>query len=173
MPVRTRQLVTLTVTVAIATLLTVQHLTGGVPSHSFLARDDMPSISNWWGLLTLPALTWLSLSNVASRLERGAITTRTAVLGGVGAGLFGLLLAVSFTLGYAEIPRLQVRALPLIALVVPVSRAECLLGFVLAMSYTFGGVLPLVVGSVFALMGAVIYEAPRWVARRLRISRGI
>lgn len=173
MPVRIRVLATLTVTVAIAALLVGQHLTGGVPSHSFMARDDMPSISNWWGLLTLPVLTWLTLGNVASRLERGAITPRAAVIGGLSAGLFGLLLAVSFTLGYAEIPRLQVRALPLIALVVPVYRAECLLGFVLAMSYTFGGVLPLVIGSVFALMGAVIYEAPRWVARRLRISRGI
>lgn len=171
MPVRTRELATLAVTVAIAALLVGQHLTGGVPSHSFMAREDMPSISNWWGLLTLPLLTWLTLGNVASRLERGAVTARAAVIGGVSAGLFGLLLAGSFSLGYAEIPRLQVRALPAIALFVPVYRAECLLGFVLALSYTFGGVLPLLIGSVFALIGAVAYEAPRWIARRLRMSR--
>ena len=171
MPLRSRVFATLAVTVAVATLLIWQHLHGGVPSHSFLARDDMPSISNWWGLLTLPALTWGALANIASRLERHSVTTRAAVAGALGAVLFGALLAGSYSLGYSDIPRLQIRVLPLLALVLPIYRAECLLGFVLALSYTFGGVLPIVIGTVFALIGALIYRAPRWLLRRFRVER--
>jgi len=59
---------TLTVTAVILSLLVWQHLHGGVPSHSFLARDDYPSISNWWGALLLPALTFFLTGRMGARL---------------------------------------------------------------------------------------------------------
>ncbi len=170
MPIRSRVFATLAVTIAVTALLLWQHLHGGVPSHSFLARDDMPSISNWWGLLTLPALTWWTLDNVTARLSQHRVTTRAAMAGAIGAAVFGALLAGSYSLGYSDIPRLQVRALPFLALILPIYRAECLFGFVLALSYTFGGVLPLVIGTVFALIGALLYRAPRWLLRRFRVK---
>ncbi|HSF52731.1 MAG TPA: hypothetical protein VLA71_03215, partial [Algoriphagus sp.] len=45
----------------------------------------------------------------------------------------------------------------LAALFLPIYRAECLLGFVFGMTYTFGAVLPTLVGSILALIGAAIY----------------
>ena len=37
-----------------------EHTHGGVQSHHFLARPDLPAISNWWGLIILPSLGWLA-----------------------------------------------------------------------------------------------------------------
>lgn len=162
---------TIAVAATITALLVWQHFNGGVPSHSFMARADMPSISNWWGALTLPLLTWFALGNVAARLSAGRVSERAALGGAAGALIFGLVLAVSFELGMNEIPSAQVRLVPLIALFAPLYRAEYLLGFVLALAYTFGGVLPLLIGTVLAAGGAVLYLAPRWLLRRFRVKR--
>lgn len=165
---RLRVSLTLAVAATMGGVLAWQHFKGGVPSHSFMARDDMPSISNWWGVVTLPLLTWFALGNVAARLAAGRVTERAAIGGALGALLFGLVLAVSYEIGFNVIPGMQVRILPLIALLLPIYRAEYLLGFVLALAYTFGGVLPIILGSVFAAGGAVIHLMPRWLLRRFR-----
>lgn len=162
---------TLAVTAVIGTLLVWQHFNGGVPSHSFMARDDMPSISNGWGALTLPLLTWFALGNVGTRLAAGRVTERAATLGALGGLLFGAVLATAFELKYNDIPGAQVQLVPVFALFVPIYRAECILGFVLALAYTFGGVLPLIIATVLAVIGAVMYHAPRWVLRRFRVKR--
>lgn len=171
MPRHIRVAATLLIAIATAALLTWQQLHDGVPAHSFLARDDMPSISNWWGLLTLPLLTWFALGNTERRVAAGRTTAPAALAGFVGAAMFGAILAITYTLGYADVPRIQVRVLPLIAIALPIYRAEYLLGFVVALSYTFGGVLPLVIGSVFASVGAALHLAPRWLLRRFRVKR--
>jgi hypothetical protein len=36
--------------------LAYEHFTGGVQSHNLLNRPDLPAISNWLGLVTLPLL---------------------------------------------------------------------------------------------------------------------
>ncbi len=159
------------VAVAVGALLSWQHLHDGVPAHSFLARKDMPSFSNWWGLLTLPALTWFAVGNIQSRLADHRVSTRSAAFGFFGALLFGLVLAVAFELGFNAIPSAQIQLVPLIALLLPIYRAESLLGFILALSYTFGGVLPLIIGTVLATGGAALYLVPRWALRRFRMKR--
>jgi len=151
---------------AIWSLLLWQQFHDGVPSHSFMARDDMPSISNWWGALTLPLLTWFTLGNIGTRRAAGLVTTRGALAGGLSALLFGAVLAGAYAFNLNAIPNAQIGMVPLIALFVPIYRAEFVLGFVLALSYTFGGVLPLIIGGVLAAAGAVIHLAPRWVLRR-------
>lgn len=164
---RKRASLTLVVAVVVWTLLLWQHTHRGVPVHSFMARDDMPSISNWWGALTLPLLTWFAFGNTQARIADGRSTAKAALAGGIGALLFGVVLAASYALGHSGIPDIQVRLLPFFALAFPIYRAEYLLGFVLALSYTFGGVLPIIIGTVFALVGAILYLTPRWLVRRL------
>lgn len=168
---RIRVGLTTAVAIAITGLLLWQYFTVGVPSHSFMAREDMPSISNWWGALTLPLLAWLALGNVAARISAGRVSERAALGGALGALLFGLVLAISYELRIDDIPKAQVMLVPALALFVPLYRAEYLLGFVLAMAYTFGGVLPLVIGSVLAAAGAIIYLLPRWLLGRFRVKR--
>jgi hypothetical protein len=152
------------ITLAIWSLLAWNHYHGGVPSHSILARKDMPSISNWWGALLLPLLTWFLLYRVQKRLSRTMATNSelsmipTEVMYGfAGALLFGIALSTFYTLGYSAIPGYMVNSLFLIALFFPIYRAECLLGFVIGMTFTFGAVLPTGIGSIFALIGAVLY----------------
>lgn len=44
-----------------------EYSNGGVVTHHLLARPDLPGISNWWGLLTIPLLTWLTLTLIQRR----------------------------------------------------------------------------------------------------------
>ncbi len=161
---RTRLLLTGIVTIAIWSLLTWNYYNGGVPSHHILAREDMPQISNWWGGLLLPLLTWFLLYRIQKRIVRNAgknaqaTTPAVSIFYGFAGGLlFGMLLSLFFSLGYMEIPGYMLMGLLVLALWLPVYRAECLLGFVIGMTFTFGTVLPTGVGTILALIGVVLY----------------
>jgi hypothetical protein len=156
------------VSIAIWSLLAWNYYHGGVPSHSILARADMPSISNWWGALVLPVLTWLLLYRVQRRLanvwnENSNFIglPNEVVYGFAGALLFGITLSTVYALGYKDIPGYMVNSIFIMALFFPIYRAECLLGFVIGMTFTFGAVLPTGIGSIFALIGAVLYLGVR------------
>lgn len=172
---RLRLRMTLAVSAAIWSLLVWQHVHGGVPSHSFLARSDMPSISNWWGAVSLPAATWFLTGRVAKRLyaqSSDGMTAnaewRTIQLGYAGALLYAVALAFAYTTGRNEIASLLFQSLPFIGLLLPIFRAECVLGFVLGLTYTFGAVLPLFIATIISAAGAVLYLLPRAVVRRIR-----
>jgi hypothetical protein len=128
----------------------------------------MPSISNWWGGLLLPMLTWFLLYRIQRRVTKSVDEKSSdvklpmeVVYGFSGALLFGILLSAFYTLGYAAIPGYMVNSIFIIALFFPIYRAECLLGFVIGMTFTFGAVLPTGIGSIFALIGAVLYLGVR------------
>lgn len=156
---------TLLVTAAIWTLLAWSHYHGGVPSHHFLARADMPAISNWWGGLLLPALTWGLLRRIrqhafgktASPYFDASRPLRRVLYGFGGALAFGLLIAGLFTAGESDMAGNVMLGLFAFAFFVPIYRPECLLGFVLAMTYTFGAVLPMIIGTMLGLVGLVLH----------------
>jgi hypothetical protein len=163
---KTRLYFTAFVTLAIWSLLAWNHFHGGVPSHNILARADMPSISNWWGGVLLPLLTWFLLYRIQRRIkspnEKSDVKLLLEIVYGfAGALLFGVLLSTFYTLGFADIPGYMVNSIFIIALFFPIYRAECLLGFVIGMTFTFGAVLPTGIGSIFALIGAVLYLLAR------------
>lgn len=159
-------------------LLVWQHLHGGVQGHSFLARADMPRISNWWGALLLPLLTFLLTGAMLARLESavaaGQQITRPAhamMLAFLGALAYGLALIASVATGRSEVSWLLFRSLPLVALLWPVYRAEYVLGFVLALTYSFGAVLPTVIAGVVAGMSFVLHLTLRRGLRALLARR--
>jgi len=144
--------------------VTWEHFNGGVISHHLLHRSDMPAISNGWGLLLVPALTWFLAGRIQRRIalhsgEEGAAAKLpvAVVTGFVGSLLFGILLAVSFTMHYESIVSYLFQAMLLLAVLLPVYRAECVLGFVLGMTFTFGAVLPTVVASAIGAGSAVLH----------------
>lgn len=152
------------VTIGIWSLLAWDHYHGGVPSHHLLNRKDLPAISNWWGGLLLPLLTWFLLDRIQKRfmqdkVEKSTVLKRRAkiIYRFTCALLFGILLSLFFTFGYTDISGYMFIVLFLLALFFPVYRAECLLGFVIGMTFTFGGVLPTAVGSILVLIGALLY----------------
>ncbi len=149
------------ITIAIWSLLAWNHFNGGVPRHHLLANKDLPSISNWWGAVLLPLLSWFLLYRIRKRILRNDVEQSrfpvTVLYGFTGSLLFGILLSVFFTLGYTTVPGYMLMGLLVLALFVPVYRAECLLGLVIGMVFTFGTVLPTLVGSVLVLIAAVLY----------------
>ncbi len=162
---KTRLYLTAIVSVAIWSLLAWNYYHGGVPSHHLLAREDMPAISNWWGGVLLPVLTWFLLYRVEKRIKdkNSAQLPKSVVYAFVVALLFGVLLSTFFTLRYSGIPGYMLQSVFVIALFFPIYRAECILGFVIGMTFTFGAVLPTGVGAVLAVIGFVLY----WLGRKL------
>jgi hypothetical protein len=143
-------------------LLLWQHSHGGVPNFHFFDRADMPAISNWWGGLLLPFMTWFLIGRTQRRIaSQGEASKRYAVIAFLCALLFGVLLTVFFTIGADQISNAMFLSLFPLALFLPIYRAECLLGLILGMAYTFGGVLPSIVGSVAAIITMVIYRYVR------------
>ncbi len=149
-----------------------EHFNGGVLSHHILQRADLPAISNWWGTLLLPALTWFLTGRILRRmaLDSGGreATAKWAVrvaAGFVGALLYGLLLALTFTLYYETISFYLFLGMFLAALLIPVYRAEYVLGFILGMTFTFGAVLPTIVASLVAAVSAALHFVVRLIIR--------
>jgi len=168
-------LITTMVTIVIFGLLFWQHLHGGVPSHHILQRADLPEISNWWGGLLLPVLTWLALGRIENRLNKQAMSTQTTgnqnikILGRFFLGItLGLLIAVSFTNDYKLFLDNVPFVLLLLSFLVPIYYSEFMLGFILGMSYTFGAFLPTVFILIFAGLGYLVFRfIPRfkWIRR--------
>ncbi len=149
--------------------LVFEDITGGIQSHHLLADPELPKISNWWGLLTLPLLGLV----FGIRIQRLAPKSGWADfpqdiwMAFIGALAYGALLAISFENGLEMLTNITFFGLVLWALVFPIYRVEYLLGFVMGMTFTFGGVLPLLIASVFAAISAVV-RGGVWVVRRLR-----
>src|SRR4051812_43369688 len=106
---KTRVYFTGIVTIAIWSLLAWNYYHEGVPSHHILHREDLPAISNWWGGLLLPLLTWFLLYRIQNRTMRANVepllvpSRHTNILSAfVGALFFGILLSVLFILGYSS-----------------------------------------------------------------------
>ena len=141
------------------TLLAFEHINGGVISHHILHRADLPAISNWWGALALPLLSWFLLGRIYRRVPDTYPLTVLISFGG--ALLFGVLVSVLFRLEQQEVLSQLVLSLPLLALFFPLYRAEFLLGFVLAMTFTFGVLLPTGFGLMVSLMALLLYKGVR------------
>jgi hypothetical protein len=148
------------VTFFILTLLLWDHFHGGVPNHHLLQNKDLPSFSNWWGGVLLPLLTWFLLYRAQVRIAKES--TSSAVQSSfvayfVGALLFGMVLSVFFTLGNQDVPFYMLVGLLVLGFFLPLYRAECLLGFAIGMTFTFGGVLPILIGTILVLICSVLY----------------
>ena len=83
------------------------------------------------------------------------------VVGFAGSLLFGILLSASFTHGYETITEYLFMGVLLLALLLPVYRPECALGFVPSTTFTFAAILPMIVASVIAAFSALVYLCVR------------
>jgi len=150
---------------------------GGVVAHHFLARSDMPSISNWWGLILVPTLAWFVAGRVLNR-ESGnepsdgliPAAIRRAMPAFFGALVYGGLLAGSFAFGFGVEGYLFLGLFAL-GLILPIYRGEYILGFVLGMMVTFGGILPTIVATVAAAFSWLAHLLFRLAMRLFRGSR--
>lgn len=149
-----------------------EHTHGGIRSHHLLNRADLPTISNAWGLLVLPALGWLAGRVVARRAAAVPSASRTALAAFLGALAVGAALSVAFVAGSESAAGLVFLGVLLTGLVLPTYRAEYLFGFVLGMTFVFGSILPTLFGLLAAGISAaahlLLWPAGMWVLRRAR-----
>ena len=148
------------ITISISSLLLWQYFQGRLPSHHFLADETMPLVSNAWGALVIPITTWFLLFRVENRLFSQSDSIpfpKHTLIGFLSSLIFGVVLGISvvneFEMFLSKVPFIIFG----VALFFPTYKAEYFLGFVLGLTYFIGGVLPVVVGSVFLLISAVIY----------------
>jgi hypothetical protein len=147
---------------------------GGVPAHHLLNDPGLPAISNWWGLLVVPVLVWFLVGRIQRRgatLVQEGSRARFHTLAWLRFGaalLWGAALALAFALGHPAVSWIFFGAFA-VALVVPAWRAEYVLGFALALTFTFGAVLPVLIASVIAACSFVAHLLGGAV---LRLARG-
>ena len=163
--------VTMSIAMVMALLLAWQHVHGGVPAHHLLADPSLPTVSNWWGLLTLPLLAWCLLGRIDARrkADPASVPRMTAAFGC--ALLYGAALAALFTAGYTSVTDSMALAIFALALFLPLYRAEYVLGFVLGMTWSFGAILPMIAAAIFAGAGALLHLGVRFLYTRALLLR--
>lgn len=142
-----------------AVIILREYFNGGVITHYLLAREDLPGFSNWWGLLTIPLLSWIVVTLIQRRLGREAVSgvdpkKRESKLQKrfLAALLFGIICSLLWEFGLASVLQYFILLPLLVAFFRPIHLPEYLLGFVIGMLYSFGGVLPILIGLVLLLL---------------------
>ncbi len=164
------------VTIIILALLSWQFSHDGVPSHHLFQRADLPAMSNWWGALLLPVLSWVLIGRINKRvLLQHSTETRTereydqlqypaaTKIGFVVALIYSALQSIFFISGHSEIAGIMFFGILFIAIFFKVYREECILAFILGMSVVFGAVLPTIFAITISLASALVYHSLRFV----------
>jgi hypothetical protein len=172
--IMTRMLMTGIITILIFGLLFWEYFHGGVPSHHILQRKDLPEISNWWGGLLLPVLTWILLCRIEKRLDKQNSFVQQAknqnikFIGLFLCGLiFGILIAASFTNDYNLFLDNVLYILLVLSLIFPIYYSEFILGFIFSMTYTFGAILPTIFILIIVALGFLVYRFIRPLILRI------
>ncbi|KGD68679.1 hypothetical protein B0A61_11740 [Flavobacterium aquatile LMG 4008 = ATCC 11947] len=144
-------------------LLIWEYYNGGVSGHHFLKRKDMPFISNWWGLILLPLVTFLSLKRIGKGINYNPELSnqhliKHHLLPFLIAVLFAILIVVFSSTGNSEISYFMFLALFIVALFIPIYKSEYFLGFILGLSYSFGGALPVIIAIVLTTIFYLIFN---------------
>jgi hypothetical protein len=163
------------ITITTWSILIWDHLHGGVPAHHLLANKDLPKISNWWGAVSIPLISLVLLNRIKKIVTPINDQVNTKLLqkeiySFVAAILFAIVISISFTTGNTQISDFLFLSLPVTALFFPIYRPAYLLGFIMGMMYTFGGVLPVFIGGImagicfilFVLIHPILIKIGRW-----------
>ena len=154
---------TIIVTIAIMGLLLWEHFNGGVSGHHLLKRKDLPFISNWWGIILIPLVTFFSLKKVEKRLDfktgvNNQVFIRQHLVPFLIAILYAILIVVFSSTGNSTLSYSMFLLLFLVALFIPIYRSEYFLGFIIGLTYTFGGALPVIIAIVLATILFLIFN---------------
>ena len=161
--IKLRIVITTLFIIAITGVLLWEYTHDGVVTHYILHSDDMPGISNWWGLIIIPLFTWVVSSfikidsNDSTAVQHRNILIRVLIL-----FLIGCSITYIFTV-YPEsnFPLYITAALVIISFFIPIHKAEYLLGYVLGTFFVFGTFIPVIAGSILWILFYIFYKTPR------------
>ena len=170
-PLAPRIAITALVAIAQAAHLAWEAAHGGIVSHHVLGDPSLPSLWNGWGLVVLPALAWIASLRLFRLSDRGWRPQPGALLRLAGAMAGGIALSVAFTAGRSDLAGYVLLALAVSAVAMRGYRVEYLLGFVLGMTWTFGALIPTIIGGAIAVASAVVWFGLGRGVRRLARAR--
>ncbi|SEL39664.1 hypothetical protein SAMN04487910_2336 [Aquimarina amphilecti] len=136
-----------------------EHYNGGVTTHHLLAREDLPGISNWWGLLSIPLLSWILIS-LSKWLHNKNPTTyglSQITKGFIGGLVFGILISLLWEFRLENILQYAIWSPIILAFFIRIYLPGNLLGFILGLTYTFGGILPIAIGLVLITVSFLVW----------------
>lgn len=167
-----RAFITLTITLLIWSHIAWDHFHGGIPTHYLLHNENLPGIPNWWGGILLPFFTWFLLYLIHKRIDAPSaeeqlkdVITRLLL-----AMLVSIVIAVCF-MNNIDVIDYIMGSLFILAFFFPLFKSEYLLGWVLGSAFTFGAIIPIGFGSIFALVFFLLYKIPRAMAHYFQVKK--
>ncbi|MEP0985313.1 hypothetical protein [Ekhidna sp.] len=145
-----RLLITAISTLVFGLILLQEYLGGGVAIHYLLHDKDLPGFSNWWGLITIPIVTWITLSLIKKQSSESI--PKGIQLRFLAALFFGIAMSLAWNLSLESLMLYMMLAVILLSLFILLYRPEIFLGFVLGMMLTFGAILPIIMGVVLFII---------------------
>ncbi|ESP91745.1 hypothetical protein [Pseudoalteromonas luteoviolacea] len=158
-------------------LLIWESLNGGVVTHHFLAREDMPGLSNWWGLVILPFLVWITAYSIEkrsqhlqdnqdrSKFHKAAYISFLAML------VISIAQSTIFSLGYSTAALSILMAITFISLFLPLYRIEAIVGYVLGGAYFTGPMIPFVGVVIFVVVSVFAHFCIKPLIIRLKAPK--
>ncbi|MEP3210415.1 MAG: hypothetical protein ABJN95_14540 [Maribacter sp.] len=146
----------------------------GIPTHYLLHDKDLPGIPNWLGGLVLPFFTWFLLYRIHKRIDESKSSSESlqlVILRFLLAMGVAIALSVFYTLDISLIDYIM-PTIFILAFIFPLYKSEYLLGWVLGSSFTFGAIIPIGFGSLFALVFFMFYRVPRGVFNYFKLRKG-
>lgn len=161
------------ITLIIWSMLVWQFTHNGVPVHYLFRNPDLPALSNWWGGLLLPLLSWIMMGRIKQRILKSpsksvSKITKNIVVSFVISLSYGALLSFCFLSGYSEVSAVLFPSILFFAIFFKVYKEEFLLGFILSMSITFGALLSITFGSIIALLSFIVYFVMQFIWSRVK-----
>ena len=150
--------------------LTIEYFQGGVVTHYFMQDGSLPGISNWWGLISLPALVWIVLSRIERRkrpYEQNSRNNIKVLYRLASSILFGIVVSYLFYIESSFLDYLMLGLFTL-SLFIPLYFGEYLIGFTIGTMYVFGANIPLIGGCILLLLLLILYKLPRLIIKIVR-----
>lgn len=145
-----RSFITIASAVAFGLILLKEHLTDGIATHYILHNKDLPGFSNMWGLITIPAVTWLALILIEKNsLKASSKNTEIRFLVAL---LFGISMCLAWFFDLENLMSYSMIGIIVLSVFLKMNRADLYLGYVLGMMYTFGAVLPIIIATVLFII---------------------
>jgi len=171
---RLRIIITAFVTLLVWGHIGWDHLDGGIPTHYLLHDDNLPGIPNWLGGIVFPFFIWFLLYRIHKRIDAGediaSESLRAVVIRFLLAMGVAIAISVFFTLEIGLIDYIM-PAIFVLAFIFPLYKSEYLLGWVVGSAFTFGAIIPIGFGSLFALVFFVVYKATRAILNFFRAKK--
>jgi hypothetical protein len=153
--------------------LAFEYFNGGVKTHHFLARADLPGFSNWLALVILPLVAVILAVRVRSETSdrSRSLLPRTIAIPLVGSFIYGAVLAASFYFGASQVSLAAFVGLFISAVALPLYRVEYGLGFILGMTVVFGSAIPLFFSIAFGALSYLVRRAGAMLISSIRTRR--